>query len=249
MAQKDVLQTMDDEARRLAGALLRTARHGALATLDPSSGTPMASRVSTATDMAGAPVFLISQLSNHFGALEADPRASLLLGDPGRGDPLAHPRITVFGRAARISGDDGDRVRARFLARHPKAALYVDFGDFAFWRLEVEGASLNGGFGKAYAVAREDLIRPSGPEFETMEAGAVAHMNEDHADAVALYATALLGQEPGAWRLACLDPQGLDLACGDQTARLWFDPPLRSAEELRPRLVELAKRARDPAQS
>ncbi|MEM6374522.1 MAG: pyridoxamine 5'-phosphate oxidase family protein, partial [Pseudomonadota bacterium] len=114
---------------------LWTARHGALATLDAASGTPMASRVSVASASDGCPVFLISQLSGHFGALEDDPRASVLLGDPGKGDPLAHPRITVFGRAVRIAEDARDHIRARFLARHPKAALYVDFPDFAFWRL------------------------------------------------------------------------------------------------------------------
>lgn len=204
----------------------------------------MASRVSLATEMDGAPIFLISRLSGHFSALEADPRASLLVGEPGAGDPLAHPRMTVFGRAVRIDGGRRGHVRARFLARQPKAALYVDFADFAFWRLEVEGASLNGGFGKAFAMARSDLVIRADPELEAMEAGAVDHMNEDHPDAVALYAEVLLKRDPGPWRLACFDPQGLDLICGDQTARLWFDPPLRRADALRQTLAALAKRAR-----
>ncbi|MEM6678563.1 MAG: DUF2470 domain-containing protein [Pseudomonadota bacterium] len=250
MPKKDVLQPVDESVRRQAKTFLRTARHGSLATLDPATGVPMASRVSLASESDGAPVFLISQLSGHFGALEADARASLLLGEPGRGDPLAHPRITVFGKAQRIADDERARIRSRFLARHPKAALYADFGDFAFWRLDLEGASFNGGFGKAYAMTREDLITPTDPDLQAMEAGAVEHMNEDHTDAIALYAAAA-GASTGAggddWQLACLDLEGLDLVAGDAVARVWFDPPLTGAAELRPRLVAMAKTARDPS--
>ncbi|MEL7468550.1 MAG: DUF2470 domain-containing protein [Pseudomonadota bacterium] len=241
--KKDVLQPVDEDVRRQAKTFLRKARHGSLATLDPRTGTPMASRVSLASASDGAPVFLISQLSGHFGALEADPRASLLLGEPGKGDPLAHPRITVFGSAEKIADDRRALVRSRFLRRHPKSALYADFGDFAFWRLNVEGASFNGGFGKAYALSAEDVAAPTDPDLEAMEAGAVEHMNEDHLDAIGLYATDLLGKPEGAWTIACLDLEGLDLTLGDEVARLWFDPPLSTAEELRPRLVALAKRA------
>lgn len=204
----------------------------------------MASRVSLASDSDGCPVFLISQLSGHFGALEADPRASILLGEPGRGDPLAHPRITVFGRAVRTSEDVRARIRARFLARHPKSALYADFGDFAFWKLTLEGASYNGGFGKAYEMSREDLIADADADLQAMEQKAVEHMNADHGDAIDLYARALAGRKDGNWKLACLDLEGLDLTSSDDVARVWFDPPLRSAEELRPRLVAMAKRAR-----
>ncbi|MEM0948754.1 MAG: DUF2470 domain-containing protein [Pseudomonadota bacterium] len=244
MPTKDVLQTVDDAARRAAKTIVRSARHGALATLDPKTGTPMASRVSVATDTSGCPVFLISQLSGHFGALENDARASLLLGEPGTGDPLAHPRITAFGHAQRITADDRESVRTRFLARHPKAELYADFADFAFWRLRPNGASFNGGFGKAYAMAAEDLMAPTDAALDGIAPGAVAHMNDDHLDAIALYAKAFAGRPNGDWRLATIDLEGLDLTSGDDVVRIWFDPPLSSAEDLRPRLVALAKRAR-----
>ena len=75
-----------------------------------------------------------------------------------------------------------------------------------------------------------------------MEAGAVGHMNEDHRDAIKHYAETLLGQAQGDWQLASLDAEGMDLVLGDDVARLWFDPPLGAAKELRPRLVQLAKR-------
>ena len=154
-------QPVDDEARAMARRLLHHARHGALASLDPASGHPLASRVALATDIDGAPLILISALSAHTAALQADPRCSLLCGEPGRGDPLAHPRITLVARAHRIDRADEavhSRVRRRYLVRQPKARLYADFGDFAFWRLEVERASLNGGFGRAYELTAADVL-------------------------------------------------------------------------------------------
>ncbi|MEM1029374.1 MAG: DUF2470 domain-containing protein [Myxococcota bacterium] len=244
---------VDDKARRRAGNLLRCARHGALATNadgavgGPAEGYPAVSRVSVATTMEGHPVFLISELSAHFGALERDPRASLLLGSPGRGDPLAHGRITVYGRAVRLADDDRTTARRRFLARHPKAALYADFADFAFWRLDVEGASFNGGFGQAYEMTPEDLLVAPLPELADMEEGAVEHMNDDHLDSIADYAHRLLEKKGDGWRLATLDPAGMDLVRADEVARLWFEPPLKRAAELRARLVKLARQARPSA--
>ncbi len=245
MAEKkpDVLQTVDDKVRRLAKGLVRSARYGALATLDPLDGSPSVSRVSLATAMDGAPVFLISALSSHCTNLKADGRCSLLVGEPGKGDPLAHPRMTLIGRAIQI-GTEPDRayLRNRYLARHPKAALYVDFPDFSFWRFETLRASLNGGFGKAYALAADDLTTSlAGVEtLAEIEEGAVSHMNADHLPAIERYAEKI-GEDGTNWRLATLDPEGLDLISGDRVARLWFDTPLASSAELRPVLVSLAK--------
>ncbi|MEO1317346.1 MAG: DUF2470 domain-containing protein [Pseudomonadota bacterium] len=247
MEPKDVLQPVDAEARRLAKTLLRRERHGALATIDPGTGAPAPSRVNHATTMRGDPVFLISRLSAHFGALEAEPRAGLMLGTPGGGDPLAHPRLSLQGVATMLSGDARVAARRRFLARHRASRLYADFTDFAFWSLRVERASLVGGFGRAYSLTPNDLATAVPSGFEEMEEGAVEHMNEDHTDAIALYAERLLDCAPGEWRLAGLDPEGLDLVHGDAVARLWFETPLSSPAELRPCLVSLAKAARENA--
>ncbi|MEZ5898310.1 MAG: DUF2470 domain-containing protein [Hyphomicrobiaceae bacterium] len=242
--KKDVLQPVDADARRLARTLVRTARYGALGTLEPKDGAPAVSRVNVATASDGAPVFLISQLSGHFTNLKADARCSLLLGEPGKGDPLAHARITLIGSAQIVAQSRGrEAIKARYLMRHPKSALYADFPDFAFWRFEIARASLNGGFGKAYAMTREDVLLSADQysALDEVEAGAVAHMNADHADAVQHYA-ALAGAEGAGWRLACIDGEGLDLARGDEVTRLWFETPLAGPQDLRLTLVALAKR-------
>jgi heme iron utilization protein len=238
----------DFDPKIVAKELLRTTRAGALATLDRNTGHPFASLVNVATDSDGSPLILVSRLSTHTANLEADGRASVLLAATGKGDPLAHPRLTLLGTFKQLGRDDPQeaRVRRRFLARHPKSELYAGFGDFSFWQLDVVSAHLNGGFARAADLRGADvLINVSGAEnLLEAEAGAVAHMNEDHTEAVRLYATKLLGAEDGPWRLTGLDPEGLDLAKGDATLRLPFPAPVTTAEQLRKAVVELAAKAR-----
>jgi putative heme iron utilization protein len=246
---KDVIRETDAEAVRLAKTLTRTARFGALAVIEPDTGTPLASRVGVATDADGTPLILVSQLSAHTRAILADPRCSLLLGEPGKGDPLAHPRITLVCRAAKLEPGTSERIRAerRYLNRNPKAKLYVGLGDFSFFRLEVERASLNGGFGKAYLLTRDDLI-VGGPVVEALaesEQRAIDHMNDDHLEAIANYARHFAKAEGGGWIMTGIDIDGIDIAAGDESQRVFFASPLKDAQEMRMALVAMAKEARE----
>lgn len=243
------IRDTDEDARRLARHLIRGARFGAIGVIEPGAGFPFASRVLTGTDVDGAPLILVSGLSVHTDALLADPRASLLFGEPGKGDPLAHPRITVRTRAERIARDDPahDRMRARFIARHPKAALYADFPDFAFFRMTPQSASLNGGFGKAFVLEAEDLLiaSPAIAEIAALEPSAIAHMNADHADAADLYARVFGKSRKAGWKICGVDCAGLDLLSGDELLRIEFDMPLSQASELRSKLADLSRIARE----
>ena len=238
----------DFDPKAVAKGLLRATRAGALATIDRNTGHPFASLVNVATDIDGAPLILVSRLSTHTANLEVDGRASLLLASTGKGDPLAHPRLTLLGSFLQIARDDPElpRIRRRFLARHPKSELYAGFGDFSFWRLQSVSAHLNGGFARAADLKAADVMTDIADAENLIEAeeSAVAHMNDDHAEAVRLYATKLLGAEDGPWRLSGLDPDGLDLARGDATLRLPFPQRVVNAEQLRKVVVELAAKAR-----
>lgn len=247
--KKDVIRETDAEAIRLAKTLLRSARFGAIAVLDPESGGPLASRVGVATDIDGAPLILVSLLAAHTRALLADARCSLLLGEPGKGDPLAYPRISISCKAFRLEKETAERTRAqrRYLNRHPKAKLYVGLGDFSFFRLEPGGASLNGGFGKAYLLDRGDLVTetPVVPALAEAEQPAIDHMNDEHRDAIAVYARAFAGaDEDGDWSLTGIDPDGIDLVCGNDFRRVFFPNPLAQAGDLRKTLVEMAAAGR-----
>jgi heme oxygenase (biliverdin-IX-beta and delta-forming) len=232
----------------LAKTLLRATRAGTLATLDRNSGHPFASLVNVATDVDGAPLILVSRLATHTANLEVDGRASLLLAETGKGDALAHPRLTVLGGFAPVEreGADEPRIRRRFLARHPKSELYAGFGDFAFWRLAVVSAHLNGGFARAADLtAAEVLTDVSGADsLIEAEADAIAHMNADHAEACRLYATKLLGAPGGAWHCVGIDPEGLELQQGGTALRLFFPQRVNAPGLLRAVLKQLADQAR-----
>ncbi|WP_404947067.1 HugZ family pyridoxamine 5'-phosphate oxidase [Rhizobium terrae] len=218
-----VLRDTDDEARRLARTLVRGARYMALAVIDPETGFPSVSRTLTGTDIDGVPVILVSGLSGHTKGLVADPRCSLLAGEPGKGDPLAHPRITLQCLAESVARDTPEhaRIRSRFLDRHPKAALYADFGDFRFFRITPQAASLNGGFGRAYMLNGADLIIPepgiTSDWFELQE-------NLKNMTAAAEAFAANIRTENGKnWRFGGVDRAGIDLIGGDFQLRHEFD--------------------------
>jgi len=168
------------------------ARSGTLSTLScRHPGHPFGSVMPYAPDDRGVPVLLTSSMAMHTQNLEADPRASLLVTQPGwTDDPLAGGRVTLMGRAARLSDHERPAAREAYLARHAKAAFWVDFEDFAFWRLEVSHVYFVGGFaamdwvtGEGYAAARPDPLADAAE-------GIVAHMNRDHTDAVLTLARA-----------------------------------------------------------
>ncbi|WP_179945016.1 HugZ family protein [Martelella endophytica] len=211
--KSDVLRETDANAIRLGRALIREAQYAALAVIEPETGFPFVSRALLATDIDGVPAIAISKLATHFGAIMADDRVSLLTGVPGKGDPLAHPRMTTLCRAVRVEkgSEDHARLRARFLRRHPKAALYIDFPDFFLFRLRPISASLNGGFGRAYALDASDLVS---------EDALSTYVGFD-AEAAISSANSLLA-DANTTKHNCIDadPEGVDLKNGSEYVRL-----------------------------
>ncbi|MBL8706305.1 MAG: HugZ family protein [Rhodospirillales bacterium] len=244
----------------LARRLVRSSDRATLATTrrpgDAQGGSPYAALVLIAVDHDASPILLISGLAEHTKDLALDDRAALLVdGTAGLDEPLTGPRATLVGRVRRT---DEPRHRTRFLARHPGAAMYADFKDFGFYRMAVERAHLVGGFGRIHWIDGAAFLDPpaDAQALVEREADIVGHMNEDHADAVGLYATKLLGQ-PAApqgcqWRMTGIDPEGCDLKLvgeGSQgwVARLEFGARIADAERARAELVRLVKHARSLA--
>ena len=248
MEKRDVILETTADAVRLAKTLLRTARSGTIATIAPDTGWPIATRVGVSTDFDGAPVILISGLAAHTKALRADPRCSLLLGNPGKGDPLAHPRVTLACEAREIERDSAAHklVEARYLAHQRKAELYAGLGDFRYFRLEPQSASLNGGFGRAYDLSRGDILNanPANAELAAAEMNALEHMNDDHSEAVGLYAEYFAKAPAGNWRLVGIDAEGIDIVDGDDVRRVWFETELATPHDMHMTLVRMAGEAR-----
>ncbi len=232
------------EAKRL----LRSTRWASLATLAPESGSPFATLANVASAPDGSPILLISQLSAHRKHIAADPRVSLLYYLPKKGDPLAHPRLTISGRASIVDEPEARaNLRARFLARHPKSAIYADFPDFAFFRVDIESVHLYGGFGRAApGLTAVQILTPIEGKSDLIatEAGALAHVSQDHADFAPLLAAAF-GEIGGHWRTLGFDPEGVDLGNDETILRLPFPHSIATPADLREALVALAQAARE----
>lgn len=233
------------DPKAAAKTLLREARSGALATLMTNSGDPYCSLVNVATAADGAPLLLISRLAVHTKNILADPRVSLLLDERKDGDPLQGARIMLFGRAERTEGED---ARRRYLARHPEAVAFADFGDFGFYKIAISGVHLVAGFGRIVDLTTHEILTDlTGAEaLLAAEQEVIEHMNADHAETMRLYATKLLGAPDGDWRCVGCDPEGLDLQNGREGLRLPFPQRVSGPGPLRHVLRQMAERARGP---
>lgn len=92
-------------------------------------------------------------------------------------------------------------------------------------------------------------MKPNDPVSEGA-AGAIAHLNEDHADALLEMAQAV-GGAPDATAARCVDADrtGLDLIAetnsGEVPVRVIYDEPIEGPEGLRKATVKLAHRSRE----
>jgi putative heme iron utilization protein len=238
--------TADYNADRLARSLLRRSRQGALATLVPGSGDPYCSLVNVASHPDGSPILLISRLALHTRNIIGDSRVSLMLDERAAGDPLEGSRIMLAGRAEEAGGDQIALLRRRYLNAHPSAEAFVNFKDFAFFRIYPTGAHLVAGFGRIVDLKPEQFLTDMAGAEALLEAepGAVEHMNADHGDAMSLYATKLLGAETADWTCTGCDPDGMDMQAGTAMLRLDFPERVTSGTELRKMLVRLTGEAR-----
>ncbi|MCB1472028.1 MAG: DUF2470 domain-containing protein [Rhodobiaceae bacterium] len=239
------------DAAAEARTLLRTSLVGTLATLSHATGAPYASMAAVAPDVDGAPLMLLSTLAIHTTNLMADPRVSLLLDartrDDGSADPMTRTRVSYSGTLA-ATGEEG--ARQRFLRHHPDAAFYSRFKDFAFYRLAIDSAHLVAGFGRIVDLLPADLLEPDarGGAIAAAEAEIVAHLNDDHADTLQLYARAFGGEESGfdagAFTCVACDRDALTLRRAMSLVRIAFPRPVEAPGALRAVLARMADDAR-----
>jgi putative heme iron utilization protein len=247
-----VVKGREPDDAELARTLAAAVTTGVLSTMAcDHPGTPFGSLAPYGFDAGVRPVFCISELAEHTRNLRSDPHSSLLLARPAEPgvDPLAAPRLTLLGRTLPVPDGEVGEARAAHLAGNPYAEAYVDYGDFSLWRLEVEAVRFVGGYGRMSWVdlagwrdAEPDPVAP-------IAAGAIEHLNADHADACLLMAQRL-GDRPDAETVVVtgLDRYGLDLMAtgpdGPGRVRLGFDDPVSAGGAIRAATVTLARRAR-----
>jgi hypothetical protein len=235
----------DKNKQELGAAARRLVRSRDRAALGTSlGGRAFVSLVAAACDSDASPLLLLSDLAQHTKNLVAESSVSLLFEDvAGHPDPLAGPRLTLLGRAERC---DDPRAAARLAARHPASAAYAGFADFHLYRVSIERGHLVAGFGRiAWIEAAELSFGADAGALAAAEPEILDHMNRDHAEAIELYARHLLGRQAVGWQMTGIDPEGLDLRCGGETARLDFAAPVLNPAAARRELVALAQGARE----
>ena len=100
------------------------------------------------------------------------------------------------------------------------------------------------GFGRIRWLAADRLAPPVDPaSVAAAEPGIVAHMNDDHGDAIQLYARAAGSREVG-WRMTGADIEGCDLRLGAAVLRIDFARPCADAGAIRAELVRMVRAAR-----
>ncbi len=175
--------------------------------------------------------------------MAADQRVSLLIGKLGL-DALSQTRATLIGQIE--ASDDSDQ-KERFLRHHAGVRSQMTFGDFNLYRLRVESVHFIAGFGRIETLDADEVFL-SAPDTEALaaaETDIVTHMNNDHAEAVHAYASALADRHGLGWTMTGIDPEGMNLARNDTESRVDFDTIIDSPESARAELVRLAQLARN----
>ena len=232
---------------------MASTNRGTLCTLaSEPAGYPFGSVVTYALDEDGAPLLFVSLMAEHTRNAERDGRASLLVGEAvGKGaDPLAFGRVTLLGDLGRVAGGDVPAARDRYLAANPGAASYLDFGDFAFYRLAVRSVRYVGGYGRMSWVDAEAFAGSEPDPLEPAAGAVVAHMNADHADALALMCRHHAGRpDTLEATMTAVDRYGFEVVAtgpaGRASVRIGFPRPLSTPEEVRAAMVAMVGDARN----
>jgi heme iron utilization protein len=235
--------------------LVASATRGALSTLaaDPQ-GYPYGSVASYGLDDLGNPLFFVSLMAEHTQNAIRDPRASLLVTEPvpEGADPLASGRVTLLGLLSTVTEDDRPTARDRYLDANPASAYYIDFGDFTFYRLDVQSIRYVGGYGRmswvdaaVYADAEPDPLAAAA-------AGIIEHMNADHAEAQLLFCRHLLGRpDTTEASMSAVDRYGFEMIAvspaGRAAVRLGFPEECSTGDQVRRAMVALVADARAAA--
>ncbi|BDX29657.1 pyridoxamine 5'-phosphate oxidase [Mycobacterium antarcticum] len=236
--------TAAEEARTIAAST----NTGTLATLT-AAGDPWASFVTYGL-LGGAPVLCVSNLAEHGRNLAGDPRASIaIVAAATDSDPLANSRITLAGVVEKPTGDEFATARQAHLDAVPAAKYYVDYSDFTLWVLRVDRVRWVGGYGRMDSATGVDYAAAEPDPVQAMAAGAIEHLNADHAESLTAMARTLAGY-PDAIAAVCtgVDRYGLDLKVtterGIAYPRVGYLDRLDSADQLRSAAAELTRRAR-----
>ncbi|WP_223786609.1 HugZ family protein [Marinicella meishanensis] len=233
------------KATTAARNLLRSQEKALLSTHSYSkTGYPFGSVTTYMTDHQGHPIIYISYLAQHTKNIQQNPQMSLLVNQDHTDDINAGARLTLLGRAERVSSDESAALAAKFFLKFPESQQYQDTHDFEFYRIRVEYVRYIGGFGQIFWLDVNQFILPQ-PDWLGHEQAAIDHMNEDHQDAMKFICSYYRNFEADHIRMTHLYADGCVLQANEQHNHfLPFPAPVMQAQDIRIQLVQMTQQAR-----
>jgi len=213
-------------------------------------GFPSGSVVGFAPDEAGRPLFFFSTMSTHTTDLMQDGRCSLTVASK-EFKGAADGRVNLIGEAKEVS-DEEEKAAARAIYRkkHP-GAFWIDFGDFKFFRMEVQFVRFVGGFARAGSVTAEEYAAAAPDPIAAFGPGVAKHMNDDHRSATVAMVGKYVGIDVEDAEITSMDSLGMYVKvsrkpkAADQyqqfKIRLPFIRPLKDRKDAKDVIVEMTK--------
>ena len=155
---------MDSISEKTLAILIRETRIAALGTLHDDEPNLAMVAYAVADDFSAFYIH-VSKLGKHTTDMERDPHVSLLIieKDDDRADPQTLARVSIRGMAEILSRTRSEyaEIRNIYLERFPEAERLFSFGDFNIWKITPKGGRYVAGFGRAFNLVPEALIKVS----------------------------------------------------------------------------------------
>lgn len=240
---------MRSQALSEAKQLVHSAQSGVVSTISHNlRGYPFGSVTPFISCSEGKLYFYISDIAQHAKNLSHDCRMSVTVFEQAlEGDQNAHGRVTLVGDAKKLDSEQAELVLQRYIMRYPEAESYQQAHDFHLWQMNIVRVRYIGGFGKIFWIEPEEWQSAASPWDYTTESRMIAHMNEDHVDAMALILAQHHGVDDNNPQMSGIQTQGCYLRSGERNYFVPFETPCQAAGDVRTELVKLTQQARQAA--
>jgi len=217
-----------------------------------SEGYPSGSVVAFAPDADGRPIFLFSKISPHTQNVKKDKRSSLVIASKEFKGP-SDGRVSLMGTTSIVPPEESEAVKALYMAKHP-GAFWAGFGDFKWYRMEVENINFVGGFARAGAIPADEYKEAQPDAISEIGMQVASHMNDDHqSSTIAMVEQAIPGLGVSEALITSVDSLGMSVKvartpkAGDQPQqfklRLPFPRPAVARKDVKDIIVQMSREA------
>lgn len=161
----------EEESGKLSRQLVANAYYATLSTIQTEAAGasnvynfPYGSVADTSDEepSTGRPLMLLSELERNVMNIASNPKVSLhYMSPPSNMEELKHPehydvmtkpRTTLLGHLEVVPDDELDHAKETYLKKHPNSKAWINFSDFAMYRMVVEDVYAVGGFGNDHYI-------------------------------------------------------------------------------------------------